>query len=201
MSESIITMQGAIDRMNTIKASSSKKIEVYAKRCYIDFMNPEIIRWWNDESEDTNVGRAITRPFYDLVHSCSIPTGLITESAFNSHKKTKDHCFRPQFVYRFMLDNHEQFEDFSVFREWFIMCCSTILVTPNENDRLSSEGTKNHGGEYVIMSPTDKQYVRANLDLFTYSNERSWAKRSLTPASNFINAPSTLLEYEKVFIS
>ena len=201
MSESIITMQGAIDRMNTIKASSSKKIEVYAKRCYIDLMNPEIIRWWNDESEDTNVGRAITRPFYDLVHSCSIPTGLITESAFNSHKKTKDHCFRPQFVYRFMLDNHEQFEDFSVFREWFIMCCSTILVTPNENDRLSSEGTKNHGGEYVIMSPTDKQYVRANLDLFTYSNERSWAKRSLTPASNFINAPSTLLEYEKVFIS
>jgi len=201
MSESIITMQGAIDRMNTIKASSSKKIEVYAKRCYIDFMNPEIIRWWNDESEDTNVGRAITRPFYDLVHSCSIPTGLITESAFNSHKKTKDHCFRPQFVYRFMLDNHEQFEDFSVFREWFVMCCSTILVTPNENDRLSSEGTKNHGGEYVIMSPTDKQYVRANLDLFTYSNERSWAKRSLTPASNGINAPSTLLEYEKVFIS
>ena len=201
MSESIITMQGAIDRMNTIKASSSEKIEVYAKRCWIDFMNPEIIRWWNDESEDTNVGRAITRPFYDLVHSCSIPTGLITESAFNSHKKTKDHCFRPQFVYRFMLDKHEQFEDFSVFREWFIMCCSTILVTPNENDRLSSEGTKNHGGEYVIMSPTDKQYVRANLDLFTYSNERSWAKRSLTPASNVINAPSTLLEYEKVFIS
>ena len=201
MSKSIITMQGAIDRMNTIKASSSKKIKVYAKRCYIDFMNPEIIRWWNDESEDTNVGRAITRPFYDLVHSCSIPTGLITESAFNSHKKTKDHCFRPQFVYRFMLDNHEQFEDFSVFREWFVMCCSTILVTPNENDRLSSEGTKNHGGEYVIMSPTDKQYVRANLDLFTYSNERSWAKRNLTPASNVINAPSTLLEYEKVFIS
>ena len=105
-------MQGAIDRMNTIKASSSKKIEVYAKRCYIDFMNPEIIRWWNDESEDTNVGRAITRPFYDLVHSCSIPTGLITKSAFKSDKKTKDHCFRPQFVYRFMLDNHEQFEDF-----------------------------------------------------------------------------------------
>jgi hypothetical protein len=201
MSESIITMQGAIDRMNTIKASSSKKIKVYAKRCYIDFMNPEIIGWWNDESEDTNVGRAITRPFYDLVHSCSIPTGLITKSAFKSDKKTKDHCFRPQFVYRFMLDNHEQFEDFSVFREWFVMCCSTILVTPNENDRLSSEGTKNHGGEYVIMSPTDKQYVRANLDLFTYGNERSWAKRSLTQVSNVINAPSTLLEYEKVFIS
>lgn len=201
MSKSIITMQGAIDRMNKIKASSSKKIEVYAKRCYIDFMNPEIISWWNDESKDTNVGRAITRPFYDLVHSCSIPTGLITESAFKSEKKTKDHCFRPQFVYRFMLDNHEQFEDFSVFREWFVMCCSTILVTPNENDRLSSEGTKNHGGEYVIMSPTDKQYVRANLDLFTHSNERSWAKRSLTPASNVINAPSALLEYEKVFIS
>ena len=100
-----------------------------------------------------------------------------------------------------MLDNHEQFEDFSVFREWFVMCCSTILVTPNENDRLSSEGTKNHGGEYVIMSPTDKQYVRANLDLFTYGNERSWAKRSLTQVSNVINAPSTLLEYEKVFIS
>ena len=201
MKKSIVNKQGAIDRLPTIKNSSSEKIEVYAKRCWIDFMNPYIIDWWNDASGDTNVARAITRPFYDLVHSCSIPTGLITESAFNSHKKTKDHCFRPQFVYRFMLDNHEQFEDFSVFREWFVMCCSTILVTPNENDRLSSEGTKNHGGEYVIMSPTDKQYVRANLDLFTYSNERSWAKRSLTPASNVINAPSTLLEYEKVFIS
>tara|TARA_A100001015_G_scaffold299745_1_gene384216 strand:- start:4941 stop:5579 length:639 start_codon:yes stop_codon:yes gene_type:complete len=200
MKKSIVNMQGAIDRLPTIKNSSSEKIEVYAKRCWIDFMNPNIIDWWNDASGDTNVARAITRPFYDLVHSCSVPTGLISESAFNSHKKTKDHCFRPQFIYRFMLDNHEQFEDFSVFREWFIMCCSTILVTPNENDRLSSEGTKNHGGEYVIMSPTDKQYIRAKLDLYAFTNERSWNQRSLVPMSNFIDAPQVLLDYEKQYI-
>ena len=88
MKKSIVNKQGAIDRLPKIKNSSSEKIEVYAKRCWIDFMNPNIIDWWNDASGDTNVARAITRPFYDLVHSCSIPTGLITESAFNSHKKT-----------------------------------------------------------------------------------------------------------------
>ena len=49
------------------------------------------------------------------------------------------------------------------------MCCSTILVTPNENDRLSFEGTKNRGGEYVIMSSTDEQYIRAKLDLYMLS--------------------------------
>ena len=80
------------------------------------------------------------------------------------------------------------------------MCCSTILVTPKENDRLSSEGTKNHGGKYVIMSPTDEQYIRAKLDLYAFTNERSWNQRSLISMSNLIDAPQVLLDYEKQYI-
>ena len=207
MEQSNISMQGALDRLKTIKGSSSRKIEIYSQRCFLDFKNNDVLEWWNSENEDKDVARAITRPFYDLVHSCSIPTGLITESAFASKVKnskvpvTKDHCFRPQFVYRYMLDNYEKFQDYEVFRRWFIMCCSTIYVMGLENDRLSSGGTKNQGGKYEILSPTDQQYVRANLNLYSYSKERQWSERTITIRSNLIDAPESLLNYERKFIS
>jgi hypothetical protein len=138
-------MEHALDRLSEIKPSSAKKIEIYAQRCYHDFMNPAIIDWWQNNRDDKDIVRAITRPFYDLVHACSIPTGLITKTAFEklqSNKKfiaTKDHCFRPQNTYHFMLDNRESFCEFSTFRKWYVMCCSTILVVGKENDRLSLE--------------------------------------------------------------
>lgn len=206
MTESIVNMKGALDRMLGIKQSSKKKIETYAQRCYKDFMNPELHRWWEEERDDKDVVRCISRPFYDLVHSCSIPTGLITEQAFQKKVNTpnfvltKDHPFRPQFVNHYMWDNPEKFYDFSVFKKWFIMCCSTIFVLGQENDKLSLDGTRNNGESYSIMSSTDQQYVRANLNLYTYSNNRNWKSKTITLASNIIDAPSELLEYEKRFI-
>ena len=134
MKNSIITMEHALDRLTRIKQSSAKKIEIYAQRCYYDFMNTDIIDWWQNNRNDKDIVRAITRPFYDLVHACSVPTGLITKTAFEklqNNKKfiaTKDHCFRPQNVYHYMLDNRESFCEFSTFRKWYVMCCSTILV-------------------------------------------------------------------------
>ena len=100
-----------------------------------------------------------------------------------------------------MLDNHEQFEDYEVFRQWFIMSCSTILVTGKENDQLSLGGTNNRGDEYQLVSSTDKQYAFAGLDLFSYSGETQWKNKTLTPVSNLIEAPQSLLDYEKRFIT
>jgi hypothetical protein len=205
MQKSIITMEHALDRLSEIKPSSAKKIEIYAQRCYHDFMNPAIIDWWQNNRDDKDIVRAITRPFYDLVHACSIPTGLITKTAFEklqSNKKfiaTKDHCFRPQNTYHFMLDNRESFCEFSTFRKWYVMCCSTILVVGKENDRLSLEGIDNRRGSYVIKVPTDQQYIRAGLDLYSYSAHREWKDRTLKSESNLIVAPQELLEYEKKF--
>jgi len=206
MTESIINMEGAIVRMSDIKPSSAKKIETYAQRCYKDFMNPELHKWWEGDRDDKDVVRSISRPFYDLVHACSIPTGLITEKAFKKKVTTsgfvltKDHPFRPQFVNHYMWDNPEKFYDFSVFREWFIMCCSTIFVLSKENNQLSFGGTKNDGECYSIMSSTDQQYVRANLNLYFYSDDHQWKNKTLTLASNVIDAPIELLEYEKRYL-
>jgi hypothetical protein len=199
-----INMQGALDRFENLKPNSKAKIEVYARRCYMDFMNPEVINAWHEKKDDKNWVRAITRPWYDLVHSCSTPTGLITQGAYDLKLKkgipTKDHCFRPQFVYRYMLDNHEKFEDYEVFRKWFIMCTSTILVTGKENDNLSLGGTNNRGDEYEIVASTDWQYIFAGLDLYEYSNETRWQNKTLTHVQNLIEAPQDLLDYEKQFI-
>jgi len=205
MKNSIITMEHALDRLTRIKPSSAKKIEIYAQRCYYDFMNTDIIDWWQNNRNDKDIVRAITRPFYDLVHACSIPTGLITKTAFEklqNNKKfiaTKDHCFRPQNVYHYMLDNRESFCEFSTFRKWYVMCCSTILVVGKENDRLSLDGIDNRRGSYVIKVPTDQQYIRAGLDLYSYGLQREWKDRTLTPESNLIVAPQELIEYEKKF--
>lgn len=206
MKNSIITMEHALDRLTRIKQSSAKKIEIYAQRCYYDFMNTDIIDWWQNNRNDKDIVRSITRPFYDLVHACSIPTGLITKTAFEklqNNKKfiaTKDHCFRPQNVYHYMLDNRESFCEFSTFRKWYVMCCSTILVVGKENDRLSLDGIDNRRGSYIIKVPTDQQYIRAGLDLYSYGVQRSsWRRRTLTPESNLIVAPQELIEYEKKF--
>jgi len=205
MKNSIITMEHALDRLTRIKPSSAKKIEIYAQRCYYDFMNTDIIDWWQNNRNDKDIVRAITRPFYDLVHACSIPTGLITKTAFEklqNNKKfiaTKDHCFRPQNVYHYMLDNRESFCEFSTFRKWYVMCCSTILVVGKENDRLSLDGIDNRRGSYIIKVPTDQQYIRAGLDLYSYGLQREWKDRTLTPESNLIVAPQELIEYEKKF--
>jgi len=198
-------MEHALDRLTQIKPSSAKKIEIYAQRCYYDFMNTDIIDWWHNNRNDKDIVRAITRPFYDLVHACSIPTGLITKTAFEklqNNKKfiaTKDHCFRPQNVYHYMLDNRESFCEFSTFRKWYVMCCSTILVVGKENDRLSLDGIDNRRGSYIIKVPTDQQYIRAGLDLYSYGLQREWKDRTLTPESNLIVAPQELIEYEKKF--
>lgn len=206
MQQTTINLEGALDRLKTIKAPSRKKIEIYAKRCYQVTMSDDTLEWWNDEKSDKDVARAITRPFYDLVHSCSVPTGLITKNAFENRLQdrtyipTKDHIFRPQFICRYMLDNSGKFKDFSIFREWMIMCCSTTLVTKEENADLRISGTNNRGEDYVLLSSTDKQYSKIGLELFSHSYHRSWNDRIIVEASNLISPPEELLEYEVPFL-
>jgi hypothetical protein len=78
-----INMQGALERFETLKPASKAKIEVYAQRCYLDFTNPEVAMAWVKNRGDKDWERALTRPWYDLVHSCSTPTGLITQGAYD----------------------------------------------------------------------------------------------------------------------
>ena len=51
--------------------------------------------------------RIITRQYYEGVFSCNYgDTGLISEDALNnSSERADDHCFSPQFVGRFIMDN------------------------------------------------------------------------------------------------
>ena len=113
---------------------------------------------------------------------------------------TKDHIFRPQFVCRYMLDNSKKFKKYSIFREWMIMCCSTTLVTKEENANLRICGTNNRGEDYVLLSSTDKQYSKIGLELFSHSYHRSWNDRTIVEASNLISPPEELLEYEVPFL-
>ena len=192
-------------RFEKIRGTSQEKILVYAKRCYLDFQNDTIYDYWVNKKHDKNWVRSITRPWYDLIHSCSVPSGLISEDAFNLriNKKTsptKDHCYRPQFVYRFMLDNREEFLNEEYFTSYFIMCCTTILVTGKQNDLLSFKGTDNRHEELKILIPTNNQYSSCGIPLFNLSSDSSWNKKTITPANNIIPTPSALLEYEHQYI-
>jgi hypothetical protein len=197
-------LSAARDRFNTMNDTTRAKILVYAKRLHRDFCNDEVYRDWVENRNDKNWVRSITRPFYDLVHSCNVPTGLITESAFQRRVEklstTNDHCYRPQFVYMFMMDNRQKFLDLDVFTDWVILCCSTITVTDTDNRKLSVQGTDNRHSDYKILSPTNKQYQHAEIDLFRYSDDHFWKNKSITQVSNLIDTPQELLEYEQLFM-
>ena len=202
MTDTTISMDSAIKRYETMKSSSKEKIEVYGEAAWIEVTTPQKIDFWNN-AKGTKFGeRPATRLFYDLAHSCSIETGLITKSAFLNRrtkggKYTKDHVYRPQFICRFMLDNHEKFQHFDDFFPWWLMCCSTVIVTPKENDELSIEGTDNRKGKFILKSRTDEQYSKMGLDLYSYSKESRWVNKTIEPVSNMIIVPQELQDYEK----
>lgn len=194
------------DRFSRIRSSSKEKIEVYSKRCFLDFQNDLIYQMWLDNKNNKNWVRSITRPWYDLIHSCSVSSGLITKEAFTlrQNKKitpTKDHCYRPQFVYRFLLDNREDFLNEKLFREYFILCCTTVLVTGSQNDYLSIHGTDNRKSDQglAILVATDIQYKNANINLYQLSDHNNWSRKTITLCDNILVTPKPLLEYEQLF--
>ena len=96
---------------------------------------------------------------------------LISETAFSNkqvgRKTVHDHYLSPQFVGRMILDHPDQYlTDFGVFRDIFYKSCGTIIVTAEENIRLSHL-TNNDGDDYKVYVPTDQKYQHLGINLLS----------------------------------
>ena len=187
--------------------TNESRLEVYCYRTYLDFKNLEVLDFWNKNRTNTDAVRSITRPFYDLVHSLSVPSGFITERALEKKKQDpkwvlcRDHCYSPQFIYQMLMDNHEIYvNDYDKYFNIFKTACTTIDILSEQNRSLSLL-TSNHKGKYKVYVPTDKKYQYLDIKLVKRNYGRMWYKRPTDSVSNYINTPQELLEYEKQFLA
>lgn len=187
--------------------TNETRLEVYCYRTYLDFKNLEVLDFWNKNRTNTDAVRSITRPFYDLVHSLSVPSGFITERALEKKKQDpkwilcRDHCYSPQFIYQMLMDNHEIYvNDYDKYFNIFKTACTTIDILSEQNRSLSLL-TSNHKGKYKVYVPTDKKYQYLDIKLVKRNYGRMWYKRPADFVSNYINTPQELLEYEKQFLA
>jgi hypothetical protein len=186
---------------------NESRLEVYCYRTYLDFKNNEVLNFWKKNRNNTDAVRSITRPFYDLVHSLSVPSGFITEKALEKKRQDpkwilcRDHCYSPQFIYQMLMDNHEIYvNDYDKYFNIFKTACTTIDILSEQNRSLSLL-TSNHKGKYKVYVPTDKKYQYLDIKLVKRNYGRMWYKLPADFVSNYINTPQELLEYEKQFLA
>jgi hypothetical protein len=182
------------------------RLDVYCYRTFLDFKNLEILELWKTNRNNTNVVRSITRPFYDLVHSLSIPSGFITKRALEKKRSDpswsicRDHCYSPQFIYQMLMDNHDNYIDnYDEYYSIFKKACTTIDILSEENRSLSLL-TSNKNGKYKVYVPTDKKYEYLNIELVKRNYGKKWYNIPADTVSNYIDTPQELLEYEKRFL-
>lgn len=192
------------ENFKKLKKPGQERLIEYAKIIYTD-LNAQRENWKLGRNNRHTV-RAITHGNYDRIHSLSVPSGLISQSALESRRNdsefisTKDHCYRPQLMLQMFMDRQDVFlSSFEVFLEYVIIASTTILITSEENDKLKNF-TKNNKGNLVITVPTDKIYEEANIKLFKTEYGKEWWKKDLNPASNYLITPEPYLEYEKKFL-
>ena len=91
--------------------------------------------------------------------------------------------------------------DFGVFRDIFYKSCGTIIVTAEENIRLSHL-TNNDGDDYKVYVPTDQKYQHLGINLLSRPTKvRSWRGVMLDKASeDDLHFPEHLLKYEKDYL-
>ena len=152
--------------------------------------------------------RPLTRIYYIGVFDCGTPnhTRLISETAYNNKlrggKTVHDHYLSPQFIGRMILDNPDKYlKEFKVFRDIFWKSCATIMVTAEENIRLSKL-TENDGNDYRVHVPTNKKYNHLGINLYMRPERvGSWKQVDVASASEGdLHFPSDLLEYEKDYL-
>jgi len=129
-----------------------------------------VLPFW--KNANSHQQRAMTRLLYDQVFCAGEPnkTGYISVAAMSAKRKgnktTKDHCMSPQFVARMVYDNADVWlTDLDKFKTLFLMCCQTIQVTPDENNKLS-QLTENRDGQFVIHVATHLKYDHLGIVLF-----------------------------------
>lgn len=191
-------------KIDVVKSHS--RLEVYCYRTFLDFKNKEVLELWKKNRDNTNVVRSITRPFYDLVHSLSVPSGFITERALEKKRQDpkwilcRDHCYSPQFIYQMIMDNYETYiDDYLKYFNIFKTACTTIDILSEQNKSLSLL-TVNRDGKYKVYVPTDKKYQHLDIKLVKRNYGRLWYNKLAESVSNYINTPKELLEYEKRFL-
>lgn len=151
--------------------------------------------------------RPITRIYYIGVFDCGTPnqTPYISEQALNSiilgRKTVVDHCLSPQFISRMVLDNPDQYlSDLETFREVFWYSCRTIVVTAEENRKLSAL-TQHRDNKYVVEVPTNLKYNHLDIKLFQRENKSTNWRYAKPVDTNILEVPQELLEYEKQFLA
>ena len=187
-----------------MKSTTQYRIDTY---CLIAFNAMKAnLDLWRSNPNDKDVLRGVTRPYYDLVHSLSIPSGYITVNALEEKKNDsnwvicKDHCYSPQFVARMIMDHADIYlEDYDKFKNLFYKSCTTIDITPEENRKLSLL-TSNQKGHFKIYVPTDKKYQHLNIQLVKRNYGRNWHQKPADVVSNYIETPEEILNYEKQFL-
>ena len=153
---------------------------------------------------DPNWTRFLTRIFYNSMFGAGTnPTGFISETALqnklNKKKTCQDHYLSPQFMGRMILDNSKKYlHDLETYTKIFIIACSTVEVTVEENSILR-QYTSNKDNNYKVYVPTNQKYDRANIKLYKRpKGKKLWKYAQLTEEKLFF--PEDLLEYEKKFL-
>ena len=156
-----------------------------------------VLPFW--KNANSHQQRAMTRLLYDQVFCAGEPnkTGYISVAAMSAKRKgnktTKDHCMSPQFVARMIYDNADVWlTDLDKFKTLFLMCCQTIEVTPDENNKLS-QLTENKDGQFVIHVATHLKYDHLGIVLF---HPEKGAVRDVF--EDLI--PSELIDYESNYL-
>ena len=156
-----------------------------------------VLPFW--KNANSHQQRAMTRLLYDQVFCAGEPnkTGYISVAAMSAKRKgnktTKDHCMSPQFVARMVYDNANVWlTDLDKFKTLFLMCCQTIEVTPDENNKLS-QLTENKDGQFIIHVATHLKYDHLGIVLF---NPEKGAVRDVF--EDLI--PSELIDYESNYL-
>ena len=145
-----------------LQSKQKYRVETY---CRIAFNNLKAnVHEWFIHRRCKDSVRAITHSFYNTVHSLSVPSGLISIEAVEKKKidhswaLCKDHCYSPQFIGRMIMDNSDKYlNDYDLYRKLFIMSCTTIIITPEQNRSLSFL-TSNRDNDFKIYEHTDKKY-------------------------------------------
>jgi len=177
---------------------TNRKLEVYCRATF-NALKSNLDMW---DPNDPDVVRIITRQYYEGVFSCQYgDTGLISENAMNNpSERADDHCFSPQFVGRYIMDNSELYLfDYDKFREIFTMSCTKIKVTKSENRKLQQLTENKRGKPYKVFIPTDKKYDHIGIKLYKRPEGKTYWNTA-KPTEEKIVFPSELLEYEKQFI-
>jgi len=156
-----------------------------------------VLPFW--KNANSHQQRAMTRLLYDQVFCAGEPnkTGYISVAAMSAKRKgnktTKDHCMSPQFVARMVYDNADVWlTDLDKFKTLFLMCCQTIEVTPDENNKLS-QLTENKDGQFIIHVATHLKYDHLGIVLF---HPEKGAVRDVF--EDLI--PSELIDYESNYL-